>query len=64
MMLTVGAQAYSGPFDCAGAVMRDGGIGAFYKGYIANALRSLGAPLVLAGFDTLKTEYKAWKFAE
>lgn len=65
LMLNVGgAVKYNGAMDCAGSIMRDGGVGAFYKGYIANALRSLGAPLVLAGFDTLKENYTKWKYPD
>lgn len=65
MMLTVGgAVQYSSSMECAGAIMREGGIGRFYKGYVANALRSIGAPMVLAGFDTLKTNYEAWKYPD
>merc|ERR1719460_910189 len=45
---------YSGTLDCAAKIVKDEGIGAIFKGFGANVLRTLGGALVLVGYDEIK----------
>jgi len=45
---------YSGTMDCAVKIVKDEGIGAMFKGFAANVLRTLGGALVLVGYDEIK----------
>jgi len=45
---------YSGTADCAVKIIKDEGMGAMFKGFAANVLRTLGGALVLVGYDEIK----------
>jgi solute carrier family 25 (adenine nucleotide translocator) protein 4/5/6/31 len=45
---------YNGTLDCAVKIVRDEGMGAMFKGFAANVLRTLGGALVLVGYDEIK----------
>ena len=45
---------YSGTLDCAVKIVKDEGMGAMFKGFAANVLRTLGGALVLVGYDEIK----------
>jgi len=45
---------YKNTFDCAGKVVREEGMRALFKGAGANALRTVGAALVLVFYDQLQ----------
>merc|ERR1719482_1762298 len=45
---------YKGTVDCAAKIIRDEGMGAMFKGFAANVLRTLGGALVLVGYDEIK----------
>merc|ERR1711939_31874 len=45
---------YNGTLDCAVKIVKDEGIGAMFKGFAANVLRTLGGALVLVGYDEIK----------
>jgi len=45
---------YSGTVDCAVKIVKDEGVGAMFKGFAANVLRTLGGALVLVGYDEIK----------
>jgi solute carrier family 25 (adenine nucleotide translocator) protein 4/5/6/31 len=45
---------YNGTMDCAVKIVKDEGIGAMFKGFAANVLRTLGGALVLVGYDEIK----------
>jgi len=45
---------YSGTVDCAVKIAKDEGVGAIFKGFSANVLRTLGGALVLVGYDEIK----------
>jgi len=45
---------YSGTLDCAVKIVKDEGMGAMFKGFGANVLRTLGGALVLVGYDEIK----------
>ena len=45
---------YKGTLDCAVKISRDEGVGAMFKGFGANVLRTLGGALVLVGYDEIK----------
>merc|ERR1719235_992450 len=45
---------YSGTLDCAVKIVKDEGVGAMFKGFGANVLRTLGGALVLVGYDEIK----------
>jgi len=74
MMLNSGSEGaapkYNGSFDCAGKILSEEGIGAFFKGAFSNILRGLCGALVLSGNDEVTAAYinyktggksKAWK---
>jgi len=45
---------YNGTADCAVKIVKDEGMGAMFKGFGANVLRTLGGALVLVGYDEIK----------
>merc|ERR1711871_217152 len=45
---------YNGTLDCAVKIVKDEGMGAMFKGFGANVLRTLGGALVLVGYDEIK----------
>merc|ERR1711957_496612 len=45
---------YTGTMDCAVKIVKDEGVGAIFKGFAANVLRTLGGALVLVGYDEIK----------
>jgi solute carrier family 25 (adenine nucleotide translocator) protein 4/5/6/31 len=45
---------YQGTMDCATKIIQDEGVGAMFKGFAANILRTLGGALVLVGYDEVK----------
>lgn len=60
MMMTSGGDAsmmYKSSFDCAKQIMANEGIKSYFKGAGANILRGVAGAGVLAGFDTVKSEY-------
>lgn len=64
MMMTSGeAVKYSGSWDCFIKIMRNEGFMALMKGAGANILRGVAGAGVLAGFDSMKNQYSAWKKA-
>jgi solute carrier family 25 (adenine nucleotide translocator) protein 4/5/6/31 len=48
-------QLYTGTSDCFQKIMRDEGISALYKGFVANIFRSVGGALVLVIYDRSKS---------
>jgi len=52
--LPVEKRIYTGTFQCAARIAKDEGVGALYKGFVANALRTVGAALVLVLYDSSK----------
>eukprot|EP00731_Ephydatia_muelleri_P021431 Em0014g22a len=64
MMMTSGeAVKYSGSWDCFIKIMRSEGFMSLMKGAGANILRGVAGAGVLAGFDSMKNQYVAWKKA-
>lgn len=47
-------KMYAGTLDCWGKIMRDEGMGAFFKGAWSNVLRGAGGALVLVLYDEIK----------
>merc|ERR1712216_729851 len=47
-------RLYKGTFHCAQKIMADEGVGALFKGFVANAFRTVGAALVLVLYDKTK----------
>merc|ERR1711869_24203 len=45
---------HNGTLDCAVKIVKDEGMGAIFKGFGANVLRTLGGALVLVGYDEIK----------
>merc|ERR550537_2030925 len=45
---------YQGTVDCAMKIVSNEGMGAMFKGFAANVLRTLGGALVLVGYDEIK----------
>merc|ERR1712046_486029 len=45
---------YSGTLDCAVKIIKDEGVGAMFKGFAANVLRTLVCALVLVGSNEIK----------
>jgi len=64
MMMTSGGEVvkYKGPVHCAGVIMKEEGVGSFFKGAGSNVLRGLCGALVLVGFDYMKDFYVDWKY--
>jgi len=52
---------YKGTMDCAVKIVADEGIGAMFKGFAANVLRTLGGALVLVGYDEIQRILKPEK---
>jgi solute carrier family 25 (adenine nucleotide translocator) protein 4/5/6/31 len=46
-------QIYKGMSDCAAKIMKDEGMGGFFKGALANVLRGTGAAIVLVLYDEI-----------
>uniref|UniRef100_A0A7S0L174 ADP/ATP translocase n=1 Tax=Coccolithus braarudii TaxID=221442 RepID=A0A7S0L174_9EUKA len=62
MMMTSGqAVKYRGSMDCAMQILKNEGVGSFFKGAGANILRGAAGAGVLAGFDKFKSLYVDWK---
>jgi len=53
-------RMYKGTFHCVQVISAKEGVSALYKGFVANALRTVGAALVLVLYDTSK-KYMAQK---
>jgi len=52
-------RMYKGTFHCVSVISKKEGVGALYKGFVANALRTVGAALVLVLYDTSKKALNA-----
>lgn len=50
-------QIYSGTYECAKKILKYEGMGAFYKGFLANVLRTVGSALVLVFYDEIMSAY-------
>jgi len=62
MMMTSGtAVKYKGSVDCAVQIMKNEGFMSMMKGAGANILRGVAGAGVLAGFDSFKKLYIAWR---
>jgi len=48
-------QLYKGTMDCFKKIAAEEGMGALYKGFVANIFRSVGGALVLVIYDRAKT---------
>ena len=49
---------YTGTLDCFSKMLKEEGIGGFYKGSLSNIYRGLGASLVLVLYDKLQAVFK------
>merc|ERR1712165_75736 len=65
MMMTSGAGTakYKGSIDCGMQILKHEGFMAMMKGAGANILRGVAGAGVLAGFDSFKAQYVAWRVA-
>ena len=45
---------YKGTFDCFGKILKEEGLGGFFKGNLSNIWRSVGSSLVLVLYDIFK----------
>jgi len=64
MMMTSGtAVKYKGSVDCAVQIMKNEGFMSMMKGAGANILRGVAGAGVLAGFDSFKKLYVAWRLS-
>jgi len=63
MMMTSGAGTakYKGSIDCGMQILKHEGFMAMMKGAGANILRGVAGAGVLAGFDSFKAQYVAWR---
>merc|ERR1711989_57580 len=61
MMTSGGAVKYKGSIDCAVQIMKNEGFMSMMKGAGANILRGIAGAGVLAGFDSFKKLYIAWR---
>ena len=62
MMMTSGqAVKYKGSRDCAAQIIKNEGFLSLMKGAGANILRGVAGAGVLAGFDSFKAAYVAWR---
>lgn len=50
-------MTYKGTADCFKVIIRDEGVGAFFKGALSNVLRGTGGALVLVFYDTLQSNF-------
>lgn len=50
-------RLYKGTTHCFTRIIADEGVGALYKGFMANALRTVGAAMVLVLYDTSKKAF-------
>jgi len=64
MMMTSGAGGvkYAGSIDCAAQILKNEGVGSYFKGAGANILRGVAGAGVLSGFDTVKDFYVSYKY--
>lgn len=64
MMMTSGAGGvkYAGSLDCAAQILKNEGVGSYFKGAGANILRGVAGAGVLSGFDTVKDAYVSYKY--
>lgn len=46
-------KMYNGMVDCFKKILKNEGIGSFYKGFVPNIFRSVGAALVLVFYETM-----------
>eukprot|EP00382_Lankesteria_abbotti_P010985 CAMPEP_0113854574 /NCGR_PEP_ID=MMETSP0372-20130328/7458_1 /TAXON_ID=340204 /ORGANISM="Lankesteria abbotti" /LENGTH=143 /DNA_ID=CAMNT_0000827883 /DNA_START=344 /DNA_END=775 /DNA_ORIENTATION=- /assembly_acc=CAM_ASM_000359 len=47
-------KLYNGAFDCFRKIIRDEGVGSFYKGCMSNIIRGVGGACVLVMYDEMK----------
>jgi solute carrier family 25 (adenine nucleotide translocator) protein 4/5/6/31 len=65
MMMTSGAAVkYNSSLECGAIILKNEGVGSFFKGAGANILRGIAGAGVLAGFDKVKQIYVAYRFPE
>lgn len=65
MMMTSGqAVKYKGSMDCAMQIIKNEGFMSMMKGAGANVLRGVAGAGVLAGFDSFKSYYIAWRVTQ
>jgi solute carrier family 25 (adenine nucleotide translocator) protein 4/5/6/31 len=65
MMMTSGqAVKYKGSIDCAVQIIKNEGFMSLMKGAGANILRGVAGAGVLAGFDSFKAVYVAWRLKQ
>merc|ERR1711935_633588 len=64
MMRSGEGVKYNGSMDCAAQILKNEGVGAYFKGAGANILRGVAGAGVLAGFDTLSDAYVAYAYGE
>merc|ERR1712176_564471 len=64
MMQSGEGVKYNGSIDCAMQILKNEGVGAYFKGAGANILRGVAGAGVLAGFDTLSDAYVTWAYGE
>ena len=65
MMMTSGqAVKYKGSIDCAMQIIKNEGFMSLMKGAGANILRGVAGAGVLAGFDSFKAAYVAWRLKQ
>lgn len=63
MMMTSGeAVKYNGSIDCAIHILKNEGIGSYFKGAGANILRGIAGALVISGYDRLQLIFFGKKF--
>jgi len=64
MMRSGEGVKYNGSMDCAAQILKNEGVGAYFKGAGANILRGVAGAGVLAGFDTLSDAYVVYAYGE
>merc|ERR1711935_43071 len=64
MMRSGSGVKYNGSIDCAMQILKNEGVGAYFKGAGANILRGVAGAGVLAGFDTLSDAYVVYAYGE
>lgn len=64
MMMTSGAGGvkYAGSLDCAAQILKNEGVGSYFKGAGANILRGVAGAGVLSGFDTVREAYVQYQY--
>ena len=61
MMTSGGGVKYKGSMDCAVQILKNEGFMSMMRGAGANILRGVAGAGVLAGFDSFKHHYIAWR---